>query len=114
MVGNCLFCDLFQGKIPSTILYRDDDCFIIKDINPVAPIHLLVIPIKHLTYLEGFSDEDFAVLYSIFKAARDFAISEGISDSGYRLTINQKEDSGQQVPHLHLHLIGGHNLSGIG
>ena len=113
-MADCLFCNLFQGKIPTTVLYRDDDCFVINDINPVAPIHLLVIPIKHMTYIEAFSEEEFSVITSMFKVARNFAISEGISDSGYRLTINQKEDSGQQVPHLHLHLIGGDNLSGIG
>jgi len=75
---------------------------------------MLVIPIEHMTYIEAFSDEEFRVMTSMFQVARKFAVSEGISDSGYRLTINQKEDSGQQVPHLHLHLIGGDNLSGIG
>ena len=113
-MDECLFCNLFQGKIPTTILYKDDDCFVIKDINPVAPTHLLVIPVEHMTYIEAFSDEEFKVITSMFMVARNFAISEGISDSGYRLTINQKEDAGQQVPHLHLHLIGGDNLSGIG
>jgi len=67
-----------------------------------------------VTYLQSFKVEDFRILNSLYKVATELAVTEGISESGYRLVINQKRDSGQQVPHLHLHLIGGHNLAGIG
>ena len=67
-----------------------------------------------MTYLQSFEVEDFRILNSMYKVATELAVREGISESGYRLVINQKRDSGQQVPHLHLHLIGGHKLAGIG
>ncbi|MAQ97250.1 MAG: histidine triad nucleotide-binding protein [Chloroflexota bacterium] len=113
-MDDCLFCKIYRGEIPSEILHKDDHCFAIKDINPVSPVHLLIIPSVHLTYLQSFEVEDFRILNSMYKVAAELAVREGISESGYRLVINQKRDSGQQVPHLHLHLIGGHNLAGIG
>ena len=113
-MDDCLFCKIYRGEIPSEILYKDDHCFAIKDINPVSPVQLLIIPSVHLTYLQSFEVEDFRILNSMYKVATELAVREGISESGYRLVINQKRDSGQQVPHLHLHLIGGHNLAGIG
>ena len=113
-MDDCLFCKIYRGEIPSEILYKDDYCFSIKDINPVSPVHLLIIPSVHLTYLQSFEVEDFRILNSMYKVAIELATAEGISESGYRLVINQKRDSGQQVPHLQLHLIGGHNLASIG
>ena len=113
-MDDCLFCKIYRGEIPSEILHKGEHCFAIKDINPVSPVHLLIIPSVHLTYLQSFEVEDFRILNSMYKVATELAVREGISKSGYRLVINQKRDSGQQVPHLHLHLIGGHNLAGIG
>ena len=113
-MDDCLFCKIYRGEIPSQILHKDDHCFAIKDINPVSPVHLLIISGVHVTYLQSFEVEDFRILNSMYKVAAELAVTEGISESGYRLVINQKRDSGQQVPHLHLHLIGGHNLAGIG
>ena len=113
-MDDCIFCKIYRGEIPSQILHKDDHCFAIKDINPVSPVHLLIIPSVHVTYLQSFEVEDFRILNSMYKVATELAVREVISKSGYRLVINQKRDSGQQVPHLHLHLIGGHNLAGIG
>ena len=113
-MDDCIFCKIYRGEIPSEILHKDDHCFAIKDINPVSPVHLLIIPSVNVTYLQSFEVEDFRILNSMCKVAAELAVTEGISESGYRLVINQKRDSGQQVPHLHLHLIGGHNLAGIG
>jgi histidine triad (HIT) family protein len=113
-MNDCLFCKIYRGEIHSEILYKDDHCFAIKDINPVSPVHLLIIPSVHVTYLQFFEIEDFRVLNSMYRIATELAVTNGISKSGYRLVINQKKDSGQQVPHLHLHLIGGHKLAGIG
>ncbi len=113
-MDDCIFCKIYRGEIPSEILHKDEHCFAIRDINPVSPVHLLIIPSVHVTYLQSFEVEDFRILNSMYKVAAELAVTEGISESGYRLVINQKRDSGQQVPHLHLHLIGGHTLAGIG
>ena len=113
MSDECIFCKINRGEIPSDILYRDDDCFVIRDVAPRAPVHLLVIPTVHLTYLSGLSEEFQPVLSRMFSAAKDMAEREGVVDSGYRLVINQGPDSGQEVPHLHLHLLGGRHLGGM-
>jgi histidine triad (HIT) family protein len=114
MSDECIFCKINRGEIPSDILYRDDDCFVIRDIAPKAPVHLLVIPTVHFTYLSGLSEEFQTVLGRLFSAAKDMAAREGVVDSGYRLVINQGPDSGQEVPHLHLHVLGGRHLGGMG
>ena len=113
MSDQCIFCKINRGEIPSDILYRDDDCFVIRDIAPKAPVHLLVIPTVHFTYLGGLSEEFQPVLGRMFSAAKDMAAREGVVDSGYRLVINQGPDSGQEVPHLHLHVLGGRHLGGM-
>ena len=113
MSDECIFCKINRGEIPSDILYRDDDCFVIRDIAPKAPVHLLVIPTVHFTYLAGLSEEFQPVLGRMFATAKDMAAREGVVDSGYRLVINQGPDSGQEVPHLHLHVLGGRHLGGM-
>ena len=114
MSETCVFCKIRDGEIPSEILHRDDHCFVIRDIAPTAPTHLLVIPVRHFEYLTGMEPDFHPTLTAMFAAARDAAVSEGVSESGYRLIINQRDDSGQEVPHLHLHVIGGRRLSGLG
>ena len=114
MSETCVFCKIRDGDIPSEILHRDDHCFVIRDIAPAAPTHLLVIPVRHFEYLTGMEPDFHPTLAAMFAAARDAAVSEGVSESGYRLIINQRDDSGQEVPHLHLHVIGGRRLSGLG
>ena len=114
MAEDCIFCKIRDGEIPSDILYRDELCFVIRDIVPVAPTHLLVIPTEHfeqLSELESRFDQTFGAM---FAAARDIASAEGVSDSGYRLMINQGKDGGQEVPHLHMHVMGGRRLGGLG
>ena len=88
---DCLFCKIINKEIPSTIVYEDDEVLAFKDINPIAPVHILVIPKKHLI---------------INKIAKE----QGIADTGYRIINNCKEDAGQEVKHLHFHLIGGKKL----
>jgi histidine triad (HIT) family protein len=114
MSDECTFCKINRREIPSDILYRDDDCFVIRDIAPRAPVHLLVIPTAHFTYLSGLSEEFQRVLGRMLSTAKDMAAREGVTDSGYRLVINQGPDSGQEVPHLHLHVLGGRHLGGMG
>lgn len=114
MSEDCIFCKIRDGEIPSDMLYRDDDCFVIRDINPAAPTHLLIIPTRHFTYLSGLTAEFLPVIGRMFDVAKQMAECEGIAESGYRLIINQGNDSGQEVPHLHLHLIGGRRLGAMG
>ena len=113
MSADCIFCKINRGEIPSDTLYRDDECFVIRDIAPKAPVHLLIIPTTHFTYLSGLSPDFEPVLGKMFAAASEMAIREGVADSGYRLVVNQGPHSGQEVPHLHLHLLGGRPLGGM-
>ena len=114
MAGSCLFCRIGAGEIESDTLYRDDTCFVIRDIAPRAPVHLLVVPTRHFTRLAGLTVDDYPMLGGMFSAARKMAEQEGVSGSGYRLVINQGNDAGQQVDHLHLHLLAGRPLGGMG
>ena len=107
----CIFCRILAGEIPSEILHRDDLCFVIRDIAPVAPVHLLVIPIQHYIHATGEAQDMEATLGHLMSVAKDMAKSEGIFDSGYRMAVNQGPDSGQSVDHLHLHVLGGRVLA---
>ena len=114
MSVECVFCNIKNKQIPSDILFEDDYCFVINDINPVAPVHLLVVPNAHFTYLDNLTDDFAPVIFKMFEAAKNMAFSKGVSESGYRLVINQKSDAGQEVPHLHLHLTAGTKLKSLG
>ena len=114
MAEDCLFCKIRDGEIPSEKLHIDDDCFVIRDINPIAPTHLLVIPTKHFAELSELGPEPESAFASMFSAARTMAEREGVADNGYRLIINQGSDGGQEVMHLHMHLVGGKPLRGMG
>ncbi len=111
---NCVFCKIRRGEIPGEMLHSDDDCFVIRDINPASPTHLLIIPTRHFTYLSGLTDDILPVIGRMYMVAKQMAEREGVSESGYRLIVNQGEQSGQVVPHLHLHLIGGRQLGALG
>ena len=113
MVQDCIFCRIAGGDLESDILYRDEHCFVIRDIEPKASVHMLVIPNKHFTYLQGLTSEHDSMLGSMFRVAWIMVEREGISESGYRLTVNQGDDAGQQVPHLHLHILGGNSLGSM-
>ncbi|MDA0987539.1 MAG: histidine triad nucleotide-binding protein [Chloroflexi bacterium] len=114
MAEDCVFCKIGLGEIPGELLYSDDLAFVIRDINPKAPTHLLVIPSEHVTYLTSFNQDREALLGHMVLVAREMAQREGLAESGYRLVINQGSDSGQEVPHLHLHVLGGGRLSVMG
>ncbi len=108
---DCIFCRIVASEIPSDILYHDEEVIAFRDIHPVAPTHLLVIPQRHISSLAQLSEEDLPLIARMVGAANQLAKSEGISESGYRLVINSGKQGGQLVPHLHLHLIGGRKLS---
>ena len=113
MEADCIFCKIKFGEIKSEILYSDEYCFVIKDIAPRAPVHLLLIPNKHIEELINMDVGDDVIIGKMFESAQKMANDTGISNSGYRLIINQGEHSGQMVDHLHLHLIGGEQLGGM-
>ena len=106
----CVFCKIRDGESPGEFLHRDDRCFVIRDINPMAPVHLLVIPLEHFALLSEVESGLDETMGAMFDAARSMAGAEGVAESGYRLIINQGHDGGQEVHHLHLHVIGGRRL----
>ena len=107
---NCIFCKIASGEMPTAILYEDEEVIVFPDINPVTPIHLLVIPRKHITSLAEMDDEDTPLVGKMTRAANQVAREQGISVNGYRLTINSGADSGQIIFHLHMHLMGGRRM----
>jgi histidine triad (HIT) family protein len=112
--NECIFCKIIAGEIPSTNVYKDKTLTAFRDINPVAPTHILIIPNKHIPSVNELTPEDEATVGSMFTLAKTLAKSENISDSGYRLIFNTGPDTGQVVYHLHLHLLGGRKLLHMG
>ena len=110
-MSDCLFCKILAGDIPSTEVYSDDDVFAFEDINPGAPCHVLVIPRKHIATPHDIQPEDAELVGKLYLAAQKVAESKGVVDSGYRLAMNCGAGAGQSVFHIHLHVLGGRDLS---
>ena len=110
MAQDCLFCRMAGGEIPVDTLYRDDRCFVLRDIHPRAPVHLLIIPLQHFEYPKDMTEASEALVGHLFTVAREMAQREGVATEGYRLATNQGDNAGQTIPHLHLHLVGGRKL----
>lgn len=109
-MDNCLFCKIIKGEIPSTKVYEDNEILAFRDINPVAPVHVLVIPKKHIASLAELQQEDENLIGKIYGVINKIAKQENILEKGYRVIVNCGEDGGQEVKHLHFHLIGGKKL----
>ncbi len=107
---DCIFCSIAEKKIPSTIVYEDENFLAFKDINPEAPVHILVIPKKHIKSVDHVQEEDLAVLNKIYFVIQKITKEQGISETGYRVVTNVGGDGGQTVDHLHFHILGGRNL----
>lgn len=107
---NDIFCKIIAGEIETSKVYETEHVIVIKDIEPKAPVHDLIIPKQHIQSLNELSDDDAGIMADILKTAAKVAEIEGIKDSGYRLIANTGENGGQLVPHLHFHLLGGKNL----
>jgi histidine triad (HIT) family protein len=105
-----LFEKIIAGELPANIIYRDSRVVAFLDIRPAAPVHVLIVPLKVIPTADDIQDEDEALLGHMVIVARDLARQRGIAKSGYRLIINCNPDSGQEVYHLHLHLLGGRPL----
>ena len=104
-----IFGDIIAGKVPAEKVYENERILAIKDINPAAPVHLLIMPKKEITDLQSASEEDLTLLPEVFAVAQQLAEQFGVAD-GYRLLINNGAPAGQTIPHLHFHLIGGRRL----
>ncbi len=107
---SCIFCRIISGEVESKILYQDEEVIAIRDINPQAPTHLLIMPKAHIPSLAEVGAEQKALMGHLIHVANELAKREGIAQSGYRLVINSGAEAGQEVPHLHLHLLGGQRL----
>lgn len=104
---DCIFCKIVNKEIPTDFLHEDDQLIVFKDINPLAPIHLLLVPKKHIRGINDLEDADKAVVIDLIMTAKEMAAKMSVDKSGYRLFFNVEKGGGQEVFHLHLHLIGG-------
>ena len=109
-MSDCLFCKIVAGVIPSTKVYEDEQVLAFRDINPMAPTHILVIPKAHIPSVDGITAENSAVVAHIFEVIPQIAKSENLAQ-GYRVVSNCGEHAGQTVHHLHFHILGGKQLS---
>lgn len=111
MISSCIFCKIISKEIPSKIVYEDDEVLSFHDINPQAPVHVLLIPKKHIPSLAEITENDQAILGKLLISASKIAKKLGISEDGYRLVINTNRDAQQTVFHIHIHIIGGRPMS---
>ena len=107
MEKDCIFCKIVKGEIPSTFLYKNDDLVVFRDINPHAPVHILIVPTRHIRSVNDLMEEDAKIVSEMIMAGKMTAEKEGISKSGYKLLFNVEKGGGQVIFHLHMHLIGG-------
>jgi histidine triad (HIT) family protein len=107
----CLFCRIIAGEIPAEMVHQDNLCVVIRDVNPQAPTHLLVIPREHLESLDEASRPDEVMLGHLLRMAARLANEQGLSESGYRTVINTGAGAGQSVFHLHVHVLGGRPMN---
>ncbi len=108
---DCIFCKLMNREIPTEVIYEDEKCFAFRDINPQAPQHILIIPKKHIPSLNEIKDESEEVLGHLLKVIPLIAEKLGLTEKGYRIVINCGKSAGQEVFHLHIHLLGGRKFS---
>ncbi|CAI8976619.1 histidine triad nucleotide-binding protein [Methylocaldum szegediense] len=108
---DCLFCKMVAGEIKPAVVYENDHVLAFRDIRPQAPVHVLVIPKRHIPTLDDLPEEESALSSELLQAVRKVARSEGIAETGYRTVINCRGNSGQEVYHLHLHVLGGRPMS---
>ena len=104
---DCIFCKIINNEIPTEFLYEDDQLVVFKDINPLAPIHLLLVPKKHIRSINDLDDSDTTIVSDLIMTAKDMAEKMSVNKSGFRIFFNVEKGGGQEVFHLHLHLIGG-------
>lgn len=107
MEKDCIFCQIAQGQTDTEMLYQSDTLVVFKDINPHAPVHLLLVPQKHIRSINDLTDDDREILAELTMVAKEMAKEHGVAKSGYKLLFNVEKGGGQLIFHLHLHLLGG-------
>ena len=107
---DCIFCKIVAGEIPTAVVYDDDQVLAFRDIQPEAPVHIIIIPKRHIATLNDLTPADAELIGRMHLAARQVALDLGVADSGYRTLINCNRDAGQYVFHVHMHLLAGRNL----
>ncbi len=110
-MADCLFCGIVGGEIPADVVYRDESVLAFRDIDPKAPVHLLIIPRRHIAAVTEMGEDDGATMGHAMTVARRLAQENGVSESGFRIVVNTGPDAGQSVHHIHLHLLGGRALA---
>jgi len=111
IMSECIFCRIASGDIPAQLLYEDETVVAFKDINPQAPLHILIIPRKHIPSVSNLAEDDCGTVGHIFEVAKKLAEEQNISEDGYRIVTNCGESAGQTVLHLHFHLLGGRKFT---
>ena len=106
-MDDCIFCKIIKKKIPGDIIYEDDEAICFNDINQQAPIHFLIVPKKHIPTVQDLSESDNNLVSHLFSVANALSRQKNIADRGFRVAINCRDDGGQTVNHLHIHLLGG-------
>lgn len=107
----CLFCRIVAGEVPARFVHRDDQVVAFHDVNPQAPVHLLLLPAGHIASAADLSEAEAAILGRLFEVAADLARETGVAGNGYRMVVNTGRDGGQTIDHLHVHLLGGRAFS---
>ncbi len=108
---DCIFCKIAAGEMGTEFLYENDEIVAFRDLNPQAPSHILIIPKAHIAKVDDLNEKHETLAGKLILVAKKIAKNEGVSESGYRLVFNNGDDGGQEVPHLHLHLLGGRKLN---
>ena len=109
-MSDCLFCGIVDGSVKANLVYQDDAVVAFNDIAPRAPVHILIIPRKHVASVSDIAESDCALIGAIFQVAAKLAGEHGIAESGYRVVVNSGADAGQSVFHIHFHLLGARQL----
>lgn len=108
---SCLFCKIARKEIPAKIVYEDEDVVAFDDIKPQAPLHVLIIPRTHIAKVADLDDKDAIIVGKLVVAAKKIALARGMQESGYRIVLNCNKDAGQEVFHIHAHLLGGRKFA---
>lgn len=112
-MSDCIFCKIAAGELPSEMVYQDERVVAFKDIRPVAPVHILIIPRKHIPDLTAITEEDVELIGHLHLVAVKVAQEQGLADRGFRLVNNCKQEGGQVIYHLHYHLLGGRQMRNL-